>query len=345
MPLDRRGLLVENDTGESLSLDVLSRGTREAVFIGLRLALLGSFARRGATLPLVLDDVLVNFDTERVRCAAEVLCDFAHQGHQVIMFTCHEHITDIFEDAGGQVRVLPSRDGTTRIRRRRLPAAELPIVESPAAELPPPTPPAVPEMPEPIRSLPPPDPNPLFLMAAADEELFDPVYPLPEVEEIVEKPKRPRKKKPKPEEPAAEPAMPEPPVPELRLPDSWPLAEISLRKPAPPPLQLPDSWPLAELPVARPSAPPVSPAPVAQAPPPPAPVPVAPRKSPPRQVTVPVVPHTFEVLAFRLPSEEMPSAVPMSVIVSPPELTPPAPKHITARQRRERFTWESPEMY
>lgn len=97
MPLDRGGLLIENDKGESLSLDVLSRGTREAVFIGLRLALTGSFARRGATLPLVLDDVLVNFDTERVRCAARVLCDFARHGHQVIMFTCHEHITDIFE--------------------------------------------------------------------------------------------------------------------------------------------------------------------------------------------------------------------------------------------------------
>ena len=105
---------------------MLSRGTREAVFIGLRLALLGSFARRGAMLPLVLDDVLVNFDTERVRCAAKVLCEFARQGHQVIMFTCHEHITDIFEDAGGQVRLLPSRDGTIRAAEPRRPVAELP---------------------------------------------------------------------------------------------------------------------------------------------------------------------------------------------------------------------------
>jgi len=60
---------------------------------------------------------------------------------------------------------------------------------------------------------------------------------------------------------------------------------------------------------------------------------------------VPFIPQTFEVLAFRLPTEEVPSAPTTSVIVSPPELTPPAPKHITARQRRERFTWESPEMY
>ena len=33
MPLDHRNLRVESEKGESLSLDVLSRGTREAVFI------------------------------------------------------------------------------------------------------------------------------------------------------------------------------------------------------------------------------------------------------------------------------------------------------------------------
>src|SRR5262249_37914416 len=140
LPLDRGGLLVENDKGESLSLDVLSRGTREAVFIGLRLALTGSFARRGAMLPLVLHHLLGNFDAERVCHAARVLCDFARQGHQVIMFTCHEHITDIFEDAGGEVRLLPSRDGTIRHRRPRA------VVQ----ELPPPTPSVVPEELEPV---------------------------------------------------------------------------------------------------------------------------------------------------------------------------------------------------
>jgi uncharacterized protein YhaN len=197
MPLDRRGLLVETNQGESLSLDVLSRGTREAVFIGLRLALTSSFARRGATLPLVLDDVLVNFDTGRVRCAAEVLCDFARQGHQVVMFTCHEHITDIFEDALAQIRVLPSRDGSVRVRRRR-PAHQ---------ELPPPLPAVIPDAPEPLRQPPPVDPNPLLQMAALDVPEFDPVHPLPEKPA---KPKRERKQK------AAPPR-----------PEQWPLAEIS----------------------------------------------------------------------------------------------------------------------
>jgi uncharacterized protein YhaN len=301
MPLDRRGLLIENDKGESLSLDVLSRGTREAVFIGLRLALTTSFARRGATLPLVLDDVLVNFDTGRVRCAAEVLCDFARHGHQVIMFTCHEHITDIFEDAGGAVRVLPSRDGTQRVRRKRQ------VVE----ELPPPTPSAVPEEPEPIRIKPDVDPNPFFQAAAAEAPEFDPVFPLPE------KPKRERKKKSKP------------------LPDHWPIADLtvlseawrkrlqdlSVQEPRLPELNLPDSWPVAEI-----------------------------AKTPPRPMTLPRL-ETFEVLAYRRPDAHPQVAPPSpaaaqtsTIILSSAEPTPPAPKHLSAR-RRERFTWESPEMY
>jgi len=90
-------------------LEVLSRGTREAVFISLRLSLAAAYSRRGATLPLVLDDVLVNFDTIRATSAAKVLRDFAALGHQVVMFTCHEHIMRMFDSIGVQVRVLPAQ--------------------------------------------------------------------------------------------------------------------------------------------------------------------------------------------------------------------------------------------
>jgi hypothetical protein len=328
MPLDRRGLLVENDAGDSLPLDVLSRGTREAVFIGLRLALVTSFARRGAAVPLVLDDVLVNFDSDRVRCAAEVLCDFAAQGHQVLMFTCHEHITDIFEDARAEVRVLPSRDGKRRERRRR------PAV----VELPPPLPAPPPEEPSPVRTRPEADPNPLFQMAAADEPVYDPVHPLPERPARPEKPRRTKKKKPLelPDYwPLAElPASQPPPPPELELPDAWPLAEVSepRRRVEPLRLDLPDSWPLAPLPA--PSVPLVV-EPVA-----------APYARP--------LPETFEVLAYRAVPEsaaititpltgEAQAAPVATVILSPAEPTPPAPKRLASRRRR--FTWESPEMY
>lgn len=107
-PLGKNALRIDNDKNQSLPLEVLSRGTREAVFIALRLSLAAAYSRRGVTLPLVLDDVLVNFDTIRARSAAKVLQDFASLGHQVVMFTCHEHIMRMFHDIHVQVRVLPA---------------------------------------------------------------------------------------------------------------------------------------------------------------------------------------------------------------------------------------------
>lgn len=100
-------LLVDNAEGETLAVEHLSRGTREAVYLGLRLALVDACARRGAVLPLVLDDVLVNFDANRARAAARVLRDFSASGYQVLMFTCHDHIRDLFQVMDVEIRVLP----------------------------------------------------------------------------------------------------------------------------------------------------------------------------------------------------------------------------------------------
>ncbi len=100
-------LLVDNAAGETLSVQHLSRGTRETVYLGLRLALVSAYARRGAVLPLVLDDVLVNFDSNRAMAAARVLRDFADGGYQLLMFTCHDHIRDLFNHLDVDVRVLP----------------------------------------------------------------------------------------------------------------------------------------------------------------------------------------------------------------------------------------------
>ncbi|MCC6510596.1 MAG: hypothetical protein IT423_15950, partial [Pirellulaceae bacterium] len=116
-PLGKNQLRIDNSSGQALPLEVLSRGTRETVFIALRLSLAAAYARRGVMLPLVLDDVFVNFDRARTLAAARVLRDFAALGHQVIMFTCHEHIMRIFYEIGVEVRVLPpqGRSGEARI--------------------------------------------------------------------------------------------------------------------------------------------------------------------------------------------------------------------------------------
>ncbi len=136
-PLGKNQLRIDSAQGQSLPLEVLSRGTREAVFIALRLSLAAAYARRGVTIPLVLDDVLVNFDSVRADSAAKVLRDFADLGHQVVMFTCHEHIMRIFHDIGVQVRVLPQQGkaGEAEVYYPQMfDVAETPVIE-PAPEI------------------------------------------------------------------------------------------------------------------------------------------------------------------------------------------------------------------
>ena len=58
-------------------------------------------------LPVVLDDVVVNFDQMRTEAAVETLMDFAGGGRQVLLFTCHRHLAQLFETAGATPIRLP----------------------------------------------------------------------------------------------------------------------------------------------------------------------------------------------------------------------------------------------
>ncbi len=85
---DRGELEVERRSGEFLQPGALSRGTAEQLYLCLRFALAGEFCRRGSRLPLVLDDVIVNFDPERAEAVAELIGRRA-SGQQILFFTCH----------------------------------------------------------------------------------------------------------------------------------------------------------------------------------------------------------------------------------------------------------------
>ncbi len=147
-PLGERALRVDDATGHALPVESLSRGTREQLFMSLRLALASFYARHGAPLPLVLDDVLVNFDTQRAKAAAAVLRDFAAEGHQLLVFTCHEHILKLFTALRAPVARLPDNAGDgpavislaavgdekPRRERRKSPAKTKPSPESEASD-------------------------------------------------------------------------------------------------------------------------------------------------------------------------------------------------------------------
>ncbi len=96
-PVDEDILYVEQADGTRFSAEQLSTGTRELLYLAIRLALIEEYRTEGVILPVVLDDVLVNFDHRRAAAAAKVLTRFAGQKTQILFFTSHEHIREIFE--------------------------------------------------------------------------------------------------------------------------------------------------------------------------------------------------------------------------------------------------------
>jgi uncharacterized protein YhaN len=89
------GIEVITASGTRLDSALLSRGTAEQLYLCLRLAFATTFAERAVSLPLVLDDVLVNFDPQRATAVARAIATTA-TSHQVLAFTCHPHVVDYF---------------------------------------------------------------------------------------------------------------------------------------------------------------------------------------------------------------------------------------------------------
>ncbi|MEJ7812236.1 MAG: AAA family ATPase [Gemmatimonadaceae bacterium] len=98
------GLSVVTRRGAVLGPEQLSRGTAEQLYLCLRLGLAAEFGSHGAQLPLVMDDVCVNFDPERARALASVVHDFA-AGQQVIFFTCQPTTVDMLRAVEPELRV------------------------------------------------------------------------------------------------------------------------------------------------------------------------------------------------------------------------------------------------
>jgi uncharacterized protein YhaN len=67
----------------------LSRGTRDQLYLSLRLALAQEITQGREPAPLLLDDPLVNFDDERLAAALNMLMELARE-RQVLLLTCHQ---------------------------------------------------------------------------------------------------------------------------------------------------------------------------------------------------------------------------------------------------------------
>lgn len=83
----------------------LSTGTCEQVYVALRLAIVDHLDEGRETLPLLLDEVFVNWDPDRRKSALDVLRRVSEH-RQVFAFTCHPHLAEEITERGGEVITL-----------------------------------------------------------------------------------------------------------------------------------------------------------------------------------------------------------------------------------------------
>jgi uncharacterized protein YhaN len=84
-------LVAVRPDGERLTVEKLSSGRRDQLFLALRLAAIESHIARQEPLPVIVDDILINFDDDASSATFRVLADLSRRT-QVLFFTHHEHL-------------------------------------------------------------------------------------------------------------------------------------------------------------------------------------------------------------------------------------------------------------
>jgi uncharacterized protein YhaN len=87
---------VRSTTREHLDVNSMSDGTRDQLFLALRLAYIENYCDTTTVCPVILDDVLMAFDDARAGAALRALHDLSRKT-QVLVFTHHTHHVELAE--------------------------------------------------------------------------------------------------------------------------------------------------------------------------------------------------------------------------------------------------------
>ena len=81
-------------SGEKVAVEGMSQGTRDQLYLALRLAHLETRLENGEALPFIVDDIMIHFDDERAKAALSELGRLSDRT-QVLFFTHHRRLVDI----------------------------------------------------------------------------------------------------------------------------------------------------------------------------------------------------------------------------------------------------------
>ena len=89
-----RLMSIRADGNKPVEVPGLSEGTRDQLYLALRLAALDQQASQGSRMPLIADDLFINFDDRRTEAGLQVLGEVSRR-MQVILLTHHDHLVPL----------------------------------------------------------------------------------------------------------------------------------------------------------------------------------------------------------------------------------------------------------
>lgn len=89
-----RLMSIRADGNKPVEVPGLSEGTRDQLYLALRLAALDQQASQGSRMPLIADDLFINFDDRRTEAGLQVLGEVSRR-MQVILLTHHDHLAPL----------------------------------------------------------------------------------------------------------------------------------------------------------------------------------------------------------------------------------------------------------
>ncbi|MCJ7653864.1 MAG: hypothetical protein MUO97_00930 [Dehalococcoidia bacterium] len=101
IPAGTKDFTIRDSYGKSKTVKEMSKGTKEQLYFAMRLGLISVYEAEKEPMPIIMDDILVNFDDDRGPLAVEELAKFS-KNRQVIILTCHKNTLDLYESLGAK---------------------------------------------------------------------------------------------------------------------------------------------------------------------------------------------------------------------------------------------------
>ncbi|MEW5822163.1 MAG: AAA family ATPase [Cyanobacteriota bacterium] len=89
-------LRIEDCLQRSKTIDQLSQGTREQLYLALRMGYIREYSKNHIKYPIIFDDIFVNFDPYRLIAVLNTLKELS-KDYQILFLSCHPEMKDFLE--------------------------------------------------------------------------------------------------------------------------------------------------------------------------------------------------------------------------------------------------------